>query len=171
LGRTNGGNLNPSREASAIRSSRAESVSGWMATDSNKSNTSTPKRVRLWKAYQFRKWGPEITYVSVRQKAWRHPNVRCNHAGPRAHELDRAISGNVPLHDSGRIVGYPEVISERHLLAGESDFSWEIPASHVKLRIAVRPSPVKSGGLNGSLQHSLRPFIDRVHKAYSVHEH
>jgi hypothetical protein len=85
-------------------------VSGGMATDSNKSNTSTPKRVRLWKAYQFRKWRPEIGYVSVRQKAWRHTHVRCNHAGPRAHELDRAICGNVPLHDSGRIVAHSEII-------------------------------------------------------------
>jgi hypothetical protein len=30
--------------------------------------------------------------------------VRHHHSDPRTHELDRAISGNVPLHDSGRIV-------------------------------------------------------------------
>jgi len=49
-------------------------------------------------------------YVSLRQKAWRHPHVRHNRAEPRAHELDRAISGNVPLHDAGRIVADPEVM-------------------------------------------------------------
>lgn len=42
------------------------------------------------------------------------------------------------------MVGYLEVISKRHLLTGESDFSWEVPASRVKLRIAVRPSPDES---------------------------
>ena len=57
------------------------------------------------------------------------------------------------------MVGYLEVISKRHLLTGESDFSWEVPASRVKLRIAVRPSPDESGGLNGSLQHSPAVYL------------
>ena len=43
-----------------------------------------------------------------------------------------------------RLVGKPEVILGRHFLAGESEFSWEIPASSVKYRIADRPSPDRS---------------------------
>jgi hypothetical protein len=47
-----------------------------------------------------------------------------------------------------RVDGYAEFIPERHLFAGWSEFSWEIPASHLELRIAVRPSPVKSASRN-----------------------
>src|ERR1035441_2921405 len=42
------------------------------------------------------------------------------------------------------MVGYPEVILVRLLLASESEFSWKIAASRVKHRIADRPSPDKS---------------------------
>jgi hypothetical protein len=41
------------------------------------------------------------------------------------------------------MVGTPQVILRRHLLAGESEYSWEISASSVKHRIADRPSPEK----------------------------
>jgi hypothetical protein len=44
-----------------------------------------------------------------------------------------------------RHVGYAEFITERHLFAGRSEFSWKIPSSHLELRIAVRPRPEKSG--------------------------
>jgi hypothetical protein len=57
------------------------------------------------------------------------------------------------------MVGKLEVVLGRHLLAGESGFSWEIPASHMKHRNAGRPHPDKSGGLNGSLQHELEVYL------------
>ena len=52
---------------------------------------------------------------------------------------------------NSRIVGKLEVILGRRLLAGESEFSWEIPALRVKHRIAVRPNPVKSSAMKMAL--------------------
>jgi hypothetical protein len=55
-----------------------------------------------------------------------------------------------------QIVGYPEVILGRHFLIGMSDFSWEIPASRVKHRIANRPSPEKPSYRNAWSEASAR---------------
>jgi hypothetical protein len=56
------------------------------------------------------------------------------------------------MRNSSRVIGYSEVILGRHLLAGEVEFSWEIPASRVKHRIAVQPSPVKAFWRNVALR-------------------
>jgi hypothetical protein len=46
------------------------------------------------------------------------------------------------VHESPeRVVGYTGEILGRHLLADESEFSWEIPVSCSKCRIAVQPHP------------------------------
>ena len=74
----------------------------------------------------------------------------------------------VPVN--ARLVGHTEVIPERHSLAAESEFSSEIAASNARHRIALRPSPVKSGGLNGSMQHSPEVLSAGVSVAKFVRE-
>jgi hypothetical protein len=73
-------------------------------------------------------------------------------------------------HDSGRTVTYSEIILGRDLLSGELDFCWDILASLVKHRVADWPRPVKSGGLNGSMQHLLEVFVVGVYEADFVRE-